>query len=425
MKTWDLIKTSNRNLFRNKLRTFLTVMAIFVGSFTLTMTNGLGDGMRDYVESQVKNIEGDRVIIVRKKVDRPVGGPRAGTPAEYKENDGENGDADFDPNSILMTLPQMESVARDIPGVKSITPRYNIKGEYIALNGGKKYQMELAMLSEGINAKTEAGHPLNGEGQIVIPIGLARTLDPEIANLIGKIATVGYKLSDGTMKSIPLEIVGVATKGFMTNYASFVSAGTAKQIHEDQRPKDSPDRFIAFTLQMESNDPAKIDDAKKKLAAGGFEGDTIADNDKRTYDAIGIFKTGMNLFAFVALLAASFGIINTLVIAVMERTKEIGLQKALGMGRGKIFAIFSLESVLIGFWGALLGTLGGIAVGLIANKVLVAVYATSFEGFSLFAFKPLSIALVMLLVCGIAFIAGVMPAIRASRLNPIESLRYE
>lgn len=425
MKTWDLIKTSNRNLFRNKLRTFLTVMAIFVGSFTLTMTNGLGDGMRDYVESQVKNIEGDRVIIVRKKVDRPVGGPRAGTPAEYKENEGENGDDGFDPNSVLMTQPQMETAVRDIAGVKSVTPRYNIKGEFITLDGAKKYQLELGMLSEGINAKTEAGRPLTGEGQIVIPIGLARTLDPEIANLIGESATVGYKLPDGKIKTLPLEIVGVATKGFMTNYASFVSAGTARLIHEDQRPRGLPDRFIAFTVQMNSNDAAAIENAKSKLSANGFDADTIADNDKRTYDAIGIFKTGMNLFAFVALLAASFGIINTLVIAVMERTKEIGLQKALGMGRGQIFAVFSLESVLIGFWGAVLGSLGGIAVGLIANKILIAVYATSFEGFSLFAFKPLSIALVMLLVCAIAFVAGVMPAIRASRLNPIDSLRYE
>lgn len=424
MKTWDLVKTANRNLFRNKLRTFLTVLAIFVGAFTLTMTNGVGDGIRDYVESQVKNIEGDRAIIVRKKVDRPQGGVRAGTPQEYKESSGEE-ELEFDPNTILMTQPQIDAAVRGLEGIKSITPRYNFKAEYISVNGSKKYKADLASLSEGITAKTDAGTGLNGDGQIVIPSGLAKTLDPNIAGLIGKAATVGYKLPDGSMKTLDLKVVGVATKGFMTNYSSFVDTATARKLHDDQKNASVPDQFIAFTVQMETNDASKIDAVKKALSEKGFEADTIADNEKRTYDAIGIFKTGMNLFAMVALLAASFGIINTLVIAVLERTKEIGLQKALGMGRGKIFAIFSLESVLIGFWGALLGALGGIAAGLITNKVLVKVYAESFEGFSLFAFKPFSIAGIMLLVCGIAFIAGVMPAIRASRLNPIESLRYE
>lgn len=424
MKTWDLVKTANRNLFRNKLRTFLTVLAIFVGAFTLTMTNGVGDGMRDYVESQVKNIEGDRAIIVRKKVDRPQGGARAGTPQEYKESNGEE-ELEFDPNTILMTQPQIDAAVRGLEGIKSITPRYNFKAEYISVNGSKKYKADLASLSEGITAKTDAGTGLNGDGQIVIPSGLAKTLDPNIAGLIGKTAAVGYKLPDGSMRTLDLKVVGVATKGFMTNYSSFVDTATARKLHDDQKNASVPDQFIAFTVQMETNDASKIDAVKKALSEKGFEADTIADNEKRTYDAIGIFKTGMNLFAMVALLAASFGIINTLVIAVLERTKEIGLQKALGMGRGKIFAIFSLESVLIGFWGALLGALGAIAAGLITNKVLVKVYAESFEGFSLFAFKPFSIAGIMLLVCGIAFIAGVMPAIRASRLNPIESLRYE
>ena len=425
MRTWDLVKTANRNLFRNKLRTFLTVVAIFVGAFTLTMTNGVGDGMRDYVESQVKNIEGDRAIIVRKKMDRPAGGPRAGTPQEYKEAGEDDEEAGFDPNSILMTLSQIDASTRDIEGVKSVTPRYNFKAEYIAIDGGKKYQAEVGFLSEGITAKTDAGTGLNGAGQIVIPSGLAKAVDPNISSLVGKTATLGYKLPDGSLKTIDLKVVGVATKGFMTNYSSFVDAATAKTLHDEQKNKALPDQFIAFTMVMDSNAPARIDAAKKALGERGLEGDTIADNEKRTYDAIGIFKTGMNLFAMVALLAASFGIINTLVIAVLERTKEIGLQKALGMGRGKIFAIFSLESVFIGFWGAMLGAVGAIAAGLIANRVLIKVYAESFEGFSLFAFKPLSIALIILLVCGIAFLAGVMPAIRASRLNPIESLRYE
>jgi putative ABC transport system permease protein len=425
MKAWDLVRTANRNLFRNKLRTFLTVMAIFVGSFTLTLTNGAGDGMRDFVDSQVKNVEGDSVIFVRRKIDEPAGAAQRGVPVEYKETSAEETESGFDPNSVLMTEAQMQSAVSRIDGVKSFTARYNVKGEFISLEDGKKYQLELGIMSDGIIAKTEVGRHLSSDGQIVIPIGLARTFDANIANLIGKTAIIGYKRADGTMRTMPLEIVGVATKGLLTNSSSFVSAGTARQIHEEQRPRERPDSFISFTLQMNSSDPALLANTKSKLASMGFVGDTMADSDKRKYDAIGIIQTGMNVFAFVALLAASFGIINTLVIAVLERIKEIGLQKALGMGRGKIFAIFSLESVLIGFWGALLGSLAGIAAGLIANKVLVSVYAASFEGFSLFAFKPLSLLLVMLLVCTIAFLAGVLPALRASRLNPIESLRYE
>lgn len=425
MKTWDLIKTSNRNLFRNKLRTILTVLAIFVGSFTLTMTNGVGDGMRDYVESQIKNIEGDRVAMVSKKIDRPAG-PSSGAAVEYKEaSESEEDEEAIDPNTVLLTQPQIDAVVRDIPGIVGTTPRYSVRGEYISVEGSKKYKLELGMLSDGLIAKTEAGTSINGPNQIVIPLGLARAIDEKIENLVGKTATVAYKLPDSSIKTVPVTISGVMTKGFMTNNNSFLSADVAKQLYEDQSTQTGPDRFFGFTIRMDSADPDRIAEIKKQLDAKGFEAETVADSQQRTYDAIQIFKTAMNLFAMVALLAASFGIINTLVIAVMERTKEIGLQKALGMGRGKIFAIFSLESVLIGFWGAVLGAGVAIVTGLVANQVLARFYARSFEGFSLFAFKPLSIAVIMLLVCGIAFLAGVMPAIRASRLNPIESLRYE
>ena len=101
------------------------------------------------------------------------------------------------------------------------------------------------------------------------------------------------------------------------------------------------------------------------------------------------------------------------------------MQKALGMGRGKIFFLFSLESILIGFWGAMFGIVAGIVIGTIANFYLARTYLESFEGYSLFVFTLPSILFVLILVCAIAFVAGVLPALRASRLNPIEALRYE
>lgn len=424
MKTWDLIRIANRNLFRNKLRTFLTVAAIFVGSFTLTMTNGLGDGIRGYVESQVKNIESDHVLLVRRKIEAPA---EKTSPAaeEYKDTKADGSSTEIDPSTVFVTLPQMENAVRGLDGIKSITPRYPLDGEYITLDGQKKYVLNLGVLSEGITQKTEAGRSISGSGQIVIPLGLARAMDANIERLIGKTATVAYKASDESIKTLALEVVGVATKGFMTNNNSFVDSETAHTIYAIQRREEGVDRFPGFSVQMETSDTARIDAVKRRLGEQGFEADTLADTQKRIYDGIGIFKIAMSLIAGIALLAASFGIINTLVIAVLERTKEIGLQKALGMGRGKIFAIFSLESVLIGFWGAVLGTVGGMVIGLIANKVLARFYNESFEGFNLFAFTLPSILSVMLLVSAVAFAAGVLPAFRASRLNPIESLRYE
>ncbi len=426
MNPWALIRLANRNLFRNKLRTLLTVAAIFVGSFTLTMTNGIGDGLHSYVESQVKNIEGDAVVFVRRRIDVPENAAAPDAPREYRDEAAAAPNTDeIDSSAMVVTLSQIQNALSDIPNIKSITPRYDIAGEYITLDGVKKYQLNLGMISQGLTQKTAAGETISGAGQIVIPIGLATELDPDIQAIIGRNATVAYKASDKSTRTINLKIVGVATKGFMTVTNSFVDATTAASIYSDQQDLAGAGKFYSFTVQMSSSNQTAIEALKKTLDEKGFTAETIADQEKRTYDAIGIFKVGMGLIAFIALLAASFGIINTLVIAVMERTKEIGLQKALGMGRGKIFAIFSLESILIGFWGAMLGTVVGIIMGLIANQVLINVYADSFEGYTLFVFTIPSIVLVVLLVCTISFVAGVLPAIRASRLNPIESLRYE
>jgi len=430
MRFWDLLRVANRNLFRNKLRTLLTVAAIFVGSFTLTMTNGVGDGMRAYVETQVKNIESDTVVFIHKKVQEPEGKKQQRfAPREYREEAPAATDESpekLDPAAATATLTQVRNVLSDVPGVKSITPQYMVDGEYITLDGQKKYEVMLGMLSEGVTQKTEAGTSINGPDQIIIPLMLARTFDPEVNKLIGREATIAYKATDKSIRTRTLKIVGVATKGFMTNMNSMIDAETAAAIYRDQlREPSSAERFYNFSVQLSSADEGKIADLKRKLGDKGFDAETQADRQKRTYDAIGIFKVIMSLVAMVALLAASFGIINTLVIAVLERTKEIGLQKALGMSRGKIFTIFSLESVLIGFWGALLGTIAGIIVGLIANRVLIAAYSESFEGYSFFTFTLPSIASVFAIVSAIAFIAGVLPAFRASRLNPIESLRYE
>jgi putative ABC transport system permease protein len=427
MNTFEIIKTANKNLWRHKLRTFLTVSAIFVGAFTLTMTNGLGDGMRDYIENQVKNFDGDNILFVRKKIEVENENARPDEPVEYKETAKDEQGNTVDPNSMLMTPAQIETVVKEIPEIKTVTPRYNVDGEYITVEGSKKYQLNLGTLSAGIVQKTAAGRTIDGENQIMLPLSLAKAIDSKVENLIGKTAAIAYEIGrTGEIKTLQMQIVGVSTKGFMANTNCFIDTATAKKIYDEQNSGSNfYNQFTAFTFQLTTSDAKRIEEIKKLLDSNGFVGDTIADNRKRTYDAIGIIQIGLNLFAFIALLAASFGVINTLIIAVMERTKEIGLQKALGMGRGKVFLLFTLEAILIGFWGAVLGIVAAFGVGALINMYAATEFIGSFEGYSLIIFLPQSILFIVLLVCGITFLAGVLPALRASRLNPIEALRYE
>ena len=149
-------------------------------------------------------------------------------------------------------------------------------------------------------------------------------------------------------------------------------------------------------------------------------------------DQIGTFQSVidgiilvLNAFAVIALLAAGFGIINTLLMSVQERTREIGLMKAMGMSGGRIFALFSTEAVFIGFLGSAIGAGVAMLVGGIISQVLADGLLADLAGLQILTFTPGAIVTVLLLVMGIAFIAAVLPASRAARQSPIDSLRYE
>ena len=171
--------------------------------------------------------------------------------------------------------------------------------------------------------------------------------------------------------------------------------------------------------------PAQVDDLKAALTDAGFTGTTVADQLGSFTTVIDAIVLVLNAFAIIALLAASFGIVNTLLMSVQERTREIGLMKAMGMGSGRVFSLFSLEAVFIGFLGSAIGVGVAMIVGTGVSSVLAKSLFSDLPGLQLIAFDPVSIAVIILVVMAIAFLAGTLPAARAAKADPVESLRYE
>jgi putative ABC transport system permease protein len=128
----------------------------------------------------------------------------------------------------------------------------------------------------------------------------------------------------------------------------------------------------------------------------------------------------LTITAAIALLVAGLGIMNIMLVSVTERTREIGIRKAVGAKRRNILMQFLLEATTISVIGGLIG----IGVGIGASKLLSGSITMNFSEIET-VITPDTIIIAFLVAAGIGIVAGVYPAFRASRLNPIDALRYE
>ena len=427
MRIWDIILTANSNLAKSKLRTFLTISAVFIGGLTLMLTNGVGAGLKTYVDKQVDAVGAKDVLLISAKSqtnENPIANAK---PTEY--NPGSRPTGQF--GQALLTSEDLATIKSE-PGIKSVVPLYNIQTEYMT-TGDKKWNTTVMQTTEGVNYPVSSGRRVNVTGEereVTIPKEYVSALgfeSPEDA--LNKKLTFGFKNALGKQFTLDATIVGIQETSIINGSQVTSNISFAKQANDAMTqgiPEFQKDQYmIAFAKFDNSFTDQQINDLKANLSKKGFDAKTLDDQLGIITSIISAITTFLNIFAGIALVAATFGIVNTLMMAVAERTKEIGLMKALGMRKLKIFALFSFEAILIGFWGALVALGVANIVGRIGSSIASETLFKDFDGLSLFSFPSLPMIGIILVIVAISFVAGTLPARRASKLDPIEALRYE
>jgi len=436
MKTLDIIKTANTNLLRNKVRTFLTILAIFVGSFTIILNSAINAGVNDYVDGQIKAMGGDGYLeMMPTAALDAMSSMMGGTIKEYTE------DKPGDSQAVYFKDEQIEEIKK-IDGVKEFYPLYSTTEDYITSEKtDKRYNVSLNGVVKGFELDLVAGKSPNLDDTGVYEIALNENyLEPlgfkDVEDAVGKTVTIAVpstvkcytsaKRSD-CQTLVTATISGVQANGILSMGGPRVNMQLWNKIHEinsEGMPSESSDRFYQASAFVE---PDKIDEIKEKLEKINVKAMTIDDEVGTIRIFLDAVLAILNIFGGIALIAAAIGIINTLFMSVQERTREIGLMKALGMSRLKIFFSFTAEAIALGFWGSLFGTGVSMLIGYGANAVLhnEGMFLESFPTFNLVKFTPEIIIPIVLLVMFIAFLAGTAPALKAAKKNPIDALRYE
>lgn len=427
MKFLDMVKTSASNLWRNKGRTFLTIIAVCIGSFTIALTSAVNIGVNDYIQKQLSVFGDDSIIYFKPKQDNGV----AFGPQEYKEGDSKKADSRYTQQTL--NSKDLEKINK-ISNVKNARFYKMATPDYIQYKDSKKLTITSVIVEvEGQKFDFDflaGGKPKNRD-EVTISQDYLEPLGFKNAQAaIGEKVT--FRVSDsltGETKAFTQKISGVTTKSLIQSAMVTINEPTSNEIYDFQTkslPKESKEKSISALAQIEGKvTEDKLNQIKENAKKAGYSAFTAKDQVETIMNVINGITGSLIVFGAIALLAASFGIINTLYMSVRERTREIGLMKAMGLSNRKIFQLFSIEAIMIGLIGSILGILLASLAGDALNSFASKDFLKGLEGFNLTKFTIENSITITLIIAVVAFLAGALPARSASKKDPIEALRYE
>jgi putative ABC transport system permease protein len=396
----DLLSLAWGGLRRNKLRSGLTVGAIAFGVAVLVYLIALGLGLRDLTIGSVS---------------------RSSTLLSFTVTSAKRDIKPLNAESI--------QAIKSLENIKSVLPRLTLTGEVAFAN--KRAQVTVVGVDPGYfnvddRARIATGVSFN-EGdttkmlvsrQFLRQYGLDTKKTPQI--------TFDVLINNEQFGSAIKPISGVSVRGIVNDDNAAV-VYMPRQYLEELLGKTPFDYEHFKVLIAESAGVSAIQPASEQVISQGYKVQTVVDTVDQINIVFSYITWTLGVLGGIAIMVASIGMFNTLTVSLLERTKEIGIMKALGVRRKDVRRIFIAEALLIGFIGGITGIV--IAYALQASTILIfqflALLTPDGKVPTLFLNQPLLLIGSLLFSLVIAMLTGIYPANRAAKLNPIDAIRHD
>lgn len=407
MTTLDILEETYMALSANKVRTSLTMLGIIIGISSVIAMTSIGQGAQNSIQSSIQSI-GSNLILVQPGAQRGPG---------FQISSGRG-------SSKSLTRADANSIASDISSVSAVAPE--VSGRYQVTSKGKNTNTTVV----GV------GPEYTGVRNVQIDTG--SFIASQNLSGVSKVAVLGPTTRDDLfgagadptgqiirIKNIEFKIIGVTVAKGGTGFGS-----------QDDRiyiPLTSAQRFLTgdeyvTTISVQAQDAGSMTAIQQQitdllLSRHHITDPQLADfNTQNQADIVATASSVANTFtillaavAAISLVVGGIGIMNMMLTTVTERTKEIGLRKAIGAKRRDINKQFLIEAVTLTFAGGIIGVSLGWMISFIIQYLGIIQTQVSLS----------SILLAFGVSAAIGIVFGYYPARRAASLNPIEALRYE
>ena len=405
MTFYDIMHESWLSISGNKMRSFLTVLGIVIGIMAVVIMVAVGETVQQSITDQFSSL-GTNTIMIRAGAAQSAG-VRTG-------------------NRMTLTIDDVQYISQ-LPDVAAATPVDNTGAQVIY--GNKNWSTSMVGVYPGYaivqNIEMEYGTFLDMSA--VRNAATYAVIGPDTAQELGMPKNpVGEVIR---VRNTPLTVIGVTkAKGDsgMTSQDDMIivpSTTLKKRIVGSRFPNSV--NMIAIKLYQDADNDIVTNQIttllrqRHKLKDGDADDFQITDMKQvmETMETVTGYLTLLLIaIAAVSLLVGSIGIMNMMLVSVAERTREIGIRKAIGAQESTIITQFLSESILISFIGSMFGLVLGVGLSQGVGRFILHYNVP-------FSIWPVVVSISVAVVVGL--VSGVMPAIKAAKLNPIDSLRYE